>query len=114
MEVATIMDGDLDYADSILIKPQSNSKYPWIGFVLTGEQLTLKQASLSVFALYFPADDYLDEKSPIKRNQKASNRTTMLKMKQNPRINNYIGMVESLIVDTLEEYFNSNASEDIY
>ena len=112
--VAVIMEGELDYVDSVVITPARGARYPWLGFVLSGEQFALKQAAISLFALYYPSDDFEDESSDITRNQKAANRTILLKMKQNPRINNYINMIESLLVEELESYFNGNRSEDIY
>lgn len=114
-QVGIVMDGDLDYTESIVMEPSEQSKYPWLGFILSGEQMTRKQASVSLFATYFPEFDFKDESSNIQRNKKAANRALMLKMKQNPKINNFIETMQSILIDELEGFFNrADDSESIY
>lgn len=105
-QVGIVMDGDLDYTESVVIMPSGQSKYPWLGFILSGEQMTRKQASISLFAVYFPELDFTDESSNIQRNKKAANRAIMLRMKQNPKINNFIETMQSIVIDELEGFFN--------
>lgn len=114
-QVGIVMDGDLDYTESVVIEPTEQSKYPWLGFILSGEQMTRKQASVSLFAVYFPQLDFKEESSNIQRNKKAANRAIMLKMKQNPKINNFIETMQSIVIDELEGFFNqASNSESIY
>lgn len=111
-QVGILMDGELDYSDSTLLMPAKQSKYPWLGFVVVGEQISRKQVSVSLFGTYFPELDHTEESSVIQRNQKAASRVAMLKMRQNPKINNFIDTMQSVVVESLEQFFNSSEQSD--
>lgn len=111
-QVGVLMDGDLDYSDSTVVMPAKQTKYPWLGFVVVGEQVTRKQVSISLFATYFPELDHAEESSVIQRNQRAASRVAMLKMRQNPKINNFIDTMQSIVVESLEHFFNSATQSD--
>lgn len=111
-QVGILMDGELDYSDSTLLMPAKQTKYPWLGFVVVGEQISRKQVSVSLFGTYFPELDHTEESSVIQRNQKAASRAAMLKMRQNPKINNFIDTMQSVVVESLEQFFNSGAQSD--
>lgn len=107
-----ILEGDTDYIPAIVLNDNGKGKYPWLGFVLMGDQVTKKQIALSIYALYYPENDFSGEDSIYERNNKSLTRMLTLTKKQNPRINNYISTIESLLVDTLENWFNKDSNDD--
>lgn len=115
VETASLTEDWLDYEESILIEEKTTWKYPWLSFVINAEQMTVSQISFSIYTLYEVKKDLLDEENLIKRNSKLATKLIAMKSKQNPKINNYISTMQTVLVSELEKYLNSNITvESIY
>ncbi len=117
VESGALAEGWIDYSDSILVKEDANfsNRYPWLQFVISAEQLTLSQISFSIFVLYHPEYDFVNDTDCVKVNSAMINKLVALKLKQNPKLNNYINVTKSVIISELEKYLNGTTiSEDIY
>lgn len=109
-----LIEGAVDYEDSLLISEDQSkaARYPWLHFLLSTEKLTLNQALFSIYILYDPNDDYRDERDIFKRNAQIANRIICLKLRQNPKINNYISVMKNIIIEELERYLNTTSNEE--
>ena len=90
----------------------SIAKYPWLSFIISSEQITRKQISVSIYALYIPEKDNLSFDDTIKRNQMTAAKFLSIKNKQNPKVNNYIYTMQSLLIEELEKYINAGIETD--
>ena len=69
----------------------------------------------SIFVLYHPEYDFVNDTDCVKVNSAMINKLVALKLKQNPKLNNYINVTKSVIISELEKYLNGTTiSEDIY
>lgn len=109
IEASSLSGEFLEFDQVIYIheKDDSTSKYPWLSFIVSSEQITRKQISVSIYALYIPEKDNMSIDDLIKRNQMTAAKFLSIKNKQNPKVNNYIYTVQSLLVDELENYINA-------
>ena len=117
VESGALSDGWIDYSESILIEEDENNgnRYPWLQFVISAEQLTLSQISFSIFVLYNPEKDFIGEEDCIKVNSVMANKLIALKLKQNPKLNEYIKVTKNVIISELEKYLNgATVTDDIY
>lgn len=117
IESGALAEGWIDYSESILITEdkENSNRYPWLQFVISAEQLTLTQISFSIFVLYNPEEDFISEDDCVKINSAMANKLISLKLKQNPKLNNYINVTKGVIISELEKYLNgTTVSEDIY
>lgn len=112
VESASLTEDWLDYEDSIFIEEKVGWKYPWMSFVINAEQMTVSQISFSIYALYDVKKDLLEEENLIQRNSKLATKLITIKSKQNPKINNYISTMQSVLVSELEKYLNNNIELD--
>lgn len=107
----TIIDDSSNVLPSILVR-SSNSMYPWLGFLIIGDQIFLKQVSISIYSLYIPVIVSNNEIDDNKYNEKEF---IIAKEKQNPRLNNFINMVTNLLIESIENLINSyNSNTDLY
>lgn len=115
VESATVTDRIEDGISAILISEKKSSVkgYPWLGFLVIGDQVTLKQMNLSIYALYLP-NKISEMENIVQLNEKIISDVTVIKMKQNPRINNYISTVTNILLEVIEEWINNQMSSDIY
>lgn len=115
IECATVTDGTEDSIPAVFISEANSSAkgYPWLGFLVIGDQVTLKQMNLSIYALYLP-NKIAETQNIVQANEKIISDVTVIKMKQNPRINNYISTVTNILVEVLEEWINNQMSYNIY
>ena len=103
---------DLD--NTILIRESKDGKYPFLGYLVTGEKMTLKQVDLSVYAIFLP-NECTEDTDVILHNQKVIEWAYVLYDKQNPKINNNIELMKSVLIEGLEEWLNNSCIEaDIY
>lgn len=115
IESAPLNEDWIEYENSILIEEKSAWKYPWMSFVVNAEQLTAFQISFSIYTLYDVKKDLLNEENLIKRNSKLATKVIAMKSKQNPKINNYISTMQTVLISELEKYLNQNVTvESIY
>lgn len=107
----TIIDDSSNVLPSILVR-SSNSMYPWLGFLIIGDQIFLKQVSISIYSLYIPVIVSNNEIDDNKYNEKEF---IIAKEKQNPRLNNFINMVTNLLIESIENLINNyNSNTDLY
>lgn len=104
----------LDYSDSIAVIDISGKGYPWLAFLICGEETIVNHLMLSVYGLYMPDIDLSDALTIYERNAEIAKMVEMLKEKQNPKINNYIQTMTDLFVEELECWINDIRSTDIY
>ena len=52
-----VLSNEVEYEPSVYIEATDSAKYPWLSFVVTGEQLTMTQVSFAIYALYLPTKD---------------------------------------------------------
>lgn len=111
-----IISNEVEYEPSVYIEPTSDARYPWISFVVTGEQLTVTQVSFSIYALYLPEQDSqcCQVADVIEKNQKYQNRLVTLKQGQNPKIKNYVESINEILISGLEAWLNSNNTSGMY
>lgn len=101
---------------SVYIEATDSAKYPWLSFVVTGEQLTMTQVSFAIYALYLPTKDSQCTQAvdTIEQNQKYQNRLITLKQAQNPKIKNYIESINEILISGLEAWLNNNNTSSMY
>lgn len=112
LETAPASDGWIDFEESLVITPDISTRYPWIKFIITGEQLTKSQITFSIYVIYDPNYDFKNLNDCYKINKQMGSKLSSLKMKQNPKINNYITTFKEILIKGLEEYLNENISND--
>ena len=81
--------------------------------LIIGDQVTLKQMNLSIYALYL-SERISAIENVVQSNEKIISDMTVIKMKQNPRINNYISTITNILLEVIEEWINNKMSCDIY
>lgn len=115
IQSATVTDSAEDSISAVLISETNSTTkgYPWLGFLVIGDQVTLKQMNLSIYAVYLP-DKMAEHQNIVQANEKIISDVTVIKMKQNPRINNYISTVTNILVEVIEEWINTQMSYNIY
>ena len=102
-----------EYVPSILVSDVSNNGYPWLEFVVSGDQLMINQLALSIYSLYVPEKDTLSS-SNYDRNASILRKVQMLKQNQNPKMHNIIEIIKNLMVKELELWINSAEDNNIY
>lgn len=108
----TIIDDSNNVLPSILVRSSNNSAYSWLGFLIIGDQMLLKQVSISIYSLYIPVITSHNEIDDNKYNEKEF---FVAKEKQNPRLNNFINMITNLLIESIENWINnSNSNNDLY
>ena len=116
IEAGAVLESGTDMLPAILISEKNNfmKGYPYLGFVVMGEQLTMRQLNLSIYVLLLPNRIEHQETSLQKANTEILNNIIMVKEKQNPRINNYISTVNNILTSELQAWLNGQSSTDIY
>ena len=111
-----VLSNEVEYEPSIYIEATDSAKYPWLSFVVTGEQLTMTQVSFAIYALYLPTKDSQCTQAvdTIEQNQKYQNRLITLKQAQNPKIKNYIESINEILISGLEAWLNNNNTSSMY
>lgn len=105
----------LDYTETIFIMDSTIELYPWLAFNVCGEQTMPNQLLLSVYGMYLPDLDIVDDDASVyDRNSEMVKMVEMLKEKQNPKISNYIQIMTDLLVEELEHWVNDVKSTDLY
>lgn len=114
MDASSLSGEFLEFDQVIYIYEDDDSiaKYPWLSFIISSEQITRKQISVSIYALYIPEKDNLSFDDTIKRNQMTAAKFLSIKNKQNPKVNNYIYTMQSLLIEELEKYINAGIETD--
>ncbi len=114
IEASSLSGEFLEFDQVIYVYEDDDSmeKYPWLSFIISSEQITRKQISVSIYALYIPEKDNLSIDDTIKRNQMTAAKFLSIKNKQNPKVNNYIYTMQSLLIDELEKYINEGIETD--
>ena len=104
-----VLSNEVEYEPSVYIEATDSAKYPWLSFVVTGEQLTMTQVSFAIYALYLPTKDSQCTQAvdTIEQNQKYQNRLITLKQAQNPKIKNYIESINEILISGLEAWLNN-------
>lgn len=116
VDTNAVLESGTDMLPGILIteKIDVKQKYPYLGFLVLGEQLTLKQLSLSIYVIILPKNIKTSDSSLQIKNAEILNHIVMLKEKQNPRINNYVTTVNNVLTSELQSWLNGQAPSDIY
>lgn len=111
-----VLSNEVEYEPSVYIEATDSAKYPWLSFVVTGEQLTMTQVSFAIYALYLPTKDFQCTQAvdTIEQNQKYQNRLITLKQAQNPKIKNYIESINEILISGLEAWLNNNNTSSMY
>lgn len=111
-----VLSSEVEYEPSVYIEATDSAKYPWLSFVVTGEQLTMTQVSFAIYALYLPTKDSQCTQAvdTIEQNQKYQNRLITLKQAQNPKIKNYIESINEILISGLEAWLNNNNTSSMY
>ena len=111
-----VLSNEVEYEPSVYIEATDSAKYPWLSFVVTGEQLTMTQVSFAIYALYLPTKDSQCTQAvdTIEQNQKYQNRLITLKQAQNPKIKNYIESINEILISGLEAWLNNNNTSSMY
>lgn len=114
IEASSLSGEFLEFDQVIYIneKDTTMSKYPWLSFIVSAEQMTRKQISVSIYALYIPEKDNMTIDDIIRRNQMTAAKFLSIKNKQNPKVNNYIYTVQSLLIDEIEKAINTGMETD--
>ena len=112
-ECGVSSDGWMDTTPSIIITEDSGQAMPWLSFIISGEQIILNHMNISVYTTYRPNADVLSE-NVYERNQMIEKKVLMLRKKQNPKIINLIQIVTNLVVKELENWVNSQQTQNIY
>lgn len=102
-----------EYTPSVQINDVSTDGYPWLSYVVVGDQLMVGQLTLSIYALYVPEKDKLPE-NVYDKNSLILGKVQMLKNSQHPKMNNLIKMMTNLIIKELETWINSKREDSIY
>ncbi len=113
IESGAYVEGWEEYLPSIIVKDQSPKGYPWLSFVISGDQMMANQVTLSIYSVYMPEHDHLSD-SIYERNSSIFSKVQLLKKKQNPRINNNMKLIVDLIIKELEKWINSRTEDNIY
>lgn len=92
------VEGWEEYLPSILVTDCSPKGYPWLSYVISGDQMMANQVTLSIYSVYLPQKDHLSE-SIYERNSGIYSKVQLLKKRQNPRINNNIKLIVDLIIN---------------
>lgn len=112
IDTRTIIDDSNNVLPAILVRSSDISNYPWLGFLIIGEQMLLKHVSISIYSLYIPVITPHNEIDDNKYNEKEF---LIAKAKQNPRLNNFINMITNLLIESIENWINnSNLSNGLY
>ena len=112
IDTRTIIGDSNNVLPAILVHSSNNITYPWLGFLLIGDQMLLKQVSISIYSLYIPV---IISDSEIDNNKYNEKEFLIAKEKQNPRLNNFINMVTNLLIESIETWINnSNSNNDLY
>lgn len=116
IEAGAVLESGTDMLPAIFISEKNTfmKGYPYLGFVVMGEQLTMRQLNLSIYVLLLPGRIDHQEILLQKTNAEILNNIIMVKEKQNPRINNYISTVNNVLTSELQAWLNGQASTDIY
>lgn len=112
IDTRTIIGDSNNVLPAILVHSSNNITYPWLGFLIIGDQMLLKQVSISIYSLYIPV---IISDSEIDNNKYNEKEFLIAKEKQNPRLNNFINMVTNLLIESIETWINnSNSNNDLY
>lgn len=112
IETGAASDGWIELEESLMISSDESSKYSWMKFIITGEQLTKSQITFSIYIVYDPNCDFVNQTDCFQINKQMASKLIGLKMKQNPKINNFVTTFKEILIKGLEEYLNSNAKND--
>lgn len=90
------------------------SAFPYLSFVVTGDQMMLSQINLAVYALFNPDTDEVTAANRAKKNAEFCSAMIMIKEKQNPKLNNFITTFKNVLIQELENWFNNKSETSIY
>lgn len=90
------------------------SAFPYLSFVVTGDQMMLSQINLAVYALFNPDTDEVTAANRAKKNTEFCSAMIMIKEKQNPKLNNFITTFKNVLIQELENWFNNKNESSIY
>lgn len=101
---------------SIYIYETGNTKnnYPWLAFIVKGDQLTLSQVNLAIYTLFVPGKVELQGTSFSQKNTELCNMLLVLKEEQNPKINNYLTTMSKVLDQEIVKWFEGNISDSMY
>lgn len=116
LNCGAVVGDEVEYEPAVYIEENENGKYPWLSFIVMGDQLTMAQVSFSIYALYLPEKDNncLQATDLIEKNQKFKDRLMVLKQNQNPRIKNYIESITEILISGLDSWLNDNNTSSMY
>ena len=113
--VETAISGEEHLDNDIAIyvsEAEADGRYPWIGFIITFDRITRKQMAVSVYTIYDPEKDSLPLDGIVEQNRFIQQRYINLKNNRNPKVKNYIYTMQSIIVEEMEKYLNSEIESD--
>lgn len=116
IESSPLNSGTVEFEQSIYIEEKGkDGRFPWLSFLINGEQLTRTQVSLSIYVLYISEKNSLDEEDNIVYNAQAFDKVLSIKDKTNPKVNHFISTISNILIDELEKYLNGNiGASDLY
>ena len=113
LKAGAVTEMGIELEDSVLITENSGN-YPWLAFLVTGEQVTRRQVSIAIYAIFMPERLGLSETKKEKQNSEILNWIISIKEKQNPKLNNRIQTIQALLVERLEQCINQKTGDSIY
>lgn len=116
IEAGAVLESGTDMLPAVFIneKEDFTKGYPYLGFVVIGEQLTMHQLNLSIYVLILPDRIKYEDMMLQKINSEIMNKIIMVKEKQNPRITNFISTVNNILTSELQAWLNGQTASDIY
>lgn len=111
-EAGPITEAGCEAETSILITENGNIKYPYIAYLVTGERMTAKQINLSIYALIMPELCSEDSSSIMEFNQKVLEKCKVVVERQNPKLNNTIELMKTIMIEELEKWLQDHYSQD--
>ena len=109
----SVTDSGIETVPSILISTESGrfqQSYPWLSFLVMGDQLTRNRVNLSIYVLIIPNKVEYDSNNIVEANRSISNKLIVMKEGQNPNLNRLISSIRYTVTKTIEDIVKSSVS----
>lgn len=97
---------------SILITENGDIKYPYIAYLVTGERMTAKQINMGIYAMIMPELCAEEDMPAIEFNKKVLEKCKVAVERQNPKLNNTIELMKTVIIEELESWLQKHYSRE--
>lgn len=109
----SVTDSGIETVPSILISAESGrfqQSYPWLSFLVMGDQLTRNRVNLSIYVLIIPNKVEYDSNNIVEANKSIGNKLIVMKEGQNPNLNRLISSIRYTVTKTIEDIVKSSVS----